>query len=667
VTARKYYVATDASAATKTDVPLIEIPQSISVITHDQLELLQIRNLEEATRYTAGIVSGSYGADDRFDWLTLRGFTPTEYLDGLQLPAAAIAEAQSRLDIYALNQIEILKGPASALYGAVPPGGLVDMVSKRPSVQPFTELKVQYGTFNDREVAFDSTGPLNEAKSLAYRVTTMLRDADEQVNYAHTKRFLFAPALTWNISENANLTILSHYQYDDDVPGGLGLPAQGTLLPNPNGPIAWGIDYGEPGYDNYRRTTRDVGYEFNYRLSPVWSVHQDLRYTRLDVNYQTVYAAGLQPDLRTLNRYSYLVNGSPNNLAADSRADAHFTTGDIEHELLVGVDYRKSYDNTSLASDVAPSLDAYNPVYGKTFTNPPISQLNIIHQTQLGAYAQDMIKADKLVLTLSGREDRVQTQNQDLIGGATTRPNDNAFSDRAGANYLFSSGIAPYISYAKSFQPVLGYDYSGTSFKPITGVLYEAGIKYQPPGVKGLLTLNGYQLTEHNALESDPDPRHLGFSVQTGVARVRGSELEGVFRLNNNLSLNGSYAYTNSLVVSSTGPDLGKVLPLVPKQQASVFADYTIRGGSISGLGFGGGARYMGPVFGSPYNTLETPAWAVLDAIVHYDTAHWRFAVNSSNLLDKRYIASCYDLTSCSIGYGRTIMLSVTSHTLQTE
>jgi iron complex outermembrane recepter protein len=659
VTARRHYVATDTTAGTKTDVPLIETPQSVSVITNDEIELLQIQNLEQATRYTAGIISGSYGGDDRFDWLTLRGFTPTEYLDGLRLPTAAVAEAQSRLDIFALQQVEILKGPSSALYGQVPPGGLVNMVSKRPSADDFGEAQIQIGTFDQRQVAFDSTGPIDSGKTVLYRLSGLLRDTDTQVLYDHDRRGMLAPALTWLFAEGGSLTLLSHYQDDHTGTAVQFLPSQGTLLANPNGPISTSTYTSEPNYDNYHRRAWDAGYDFNYAFDSAWSVHQELRYTDLSMHYNTVYGGGLQADLRTLNRYTYLVDSCAHNLALDTRARWQTSTGPVQHDVLVGVDYTKAYDDSAVGFGLAPSLDLYDPVYGQPVTDPQISTHTLTHQDQTGFYVQDHAKIGPVAVTLSGREDHMTTDTYDTIGLIDTPQHDNAFSGRAGINYLFDSGIAPYVSYGKSFTPTIGTDVSGHPFVPSTGVQYEAGVKYQPKGFSGLFTVAGYQLTENDALTADPNPANIGFSVQTGQIRVRGIEFEGVTRLNDNLSINFSASYTDSLVTRSNGPDLDKQLPLVPKDQASALVDYTLRNGPIAGLGFGAGVRYVAAVYGDSANQWETPSYTLVDAIIHYDTKVWHAAVNASNLFDKRYITSCGGADFCYLGSRETVYLTL--------
>lgn len=655
VTGYRHYVPTDDGTATKTDTPILEVPQSVSVVTQDELRLLQVTNLEQATRYTAGIVSGSYGADDRFDWLTLRGFSPTKYLDGLQLPSAVFA--QSRLDLYGMQQVDILKGPSSVLYGQVPPGGLVNMESKLPTADAFGEVQAQFGSFSSAQGAFDLGGPLDDQGQFLYRLTGLDRENDTQTDHVHDKRQFIAPAVTWNILPGMTLTVLSHYQYDRTGTTVQFLPAAGTLLFNPHGPIPEDTYVSEPDHDHFERREYDIGYKFDYRLNDTWSFHQGFRYGDVKATYDTIYGAGLQADLRTLNRYAYLVEEDANDLALDSSATAKFQTGPLAHQLLFGVDFRHGEDTDGTGFAAGPSIDVYAPVYGQTFPRPAYYTHTDQNQDQVGLYAQDQIKYGRAILTLSGRHDWVDTSTRNLLAGGTTDQDDTNFSYRAGVNYLFDNGVTPYVSYAKSFVPTLGTDFAGTAFKPTTANQTEVGVKYQPPGYRSLVTIAGYDLTETNATTNDPV--HEFASVQTGEVEVKGIEVEGVARLSDALSLNLSYAYTDSVVTRSNGDDLGEQLTLVPKHQASALADYIVPDGAAAGLGFGGGVRYVGASFGDAANQWRAPSYTLFDAIVHYDLPHWRLSLNANNLLDRRYVATCNGANYCYFGASRTVLGTV--------
>jgi len=262
-----------------------------------------------------------------------------------------------------------------------------------------------------------------------------------------------------------------------------------------------------------------------------------------------------------------------------------------------------------------------------------------------------------LRLTLSAREDWLETNT------SGTRVSNSAFTYRAGLNYVFNSGLAPYVSYATSFLPNTGADFNGTPFVPSTGSQIEGGVKFEPKfvphDVKIFTTAAVYDLTEQHVLTNDPNPAHAFFYVQTGEVEVKGVELEAVARIRERLTLNGDYTYTDSEVTKSNGPDLGKQLPTVPRNKASLLVDYTEQTGPLAGLGGGVGLRYIGQLYGDPANTIPSKAVTLVDAIVHFDFRKWRVSVNASNLFDKIYIQHCDSDVACFYAERRTVFLTV--------
>ncbi|MEO7065774.1 MAG: TonB-dependent siderophore receptor [Rhodanobacter sp.] len=652
-------IAKDSDSVTKTDTPILEIPQSVSVITDEQMRARGIHGIEEAVWYTAGVQGGGYGTDSRSDWLLVRGFTPARYLDGLALPAGS-ATGITRIEPYGLERLEVLKGPSSVVYGAMPPGGMINMISKRPTKQPLHEVEVQAGSFDLRQAAFDFSGPLNASGSLLYRLTGLARNSDTSVQYIKDDRYYFAPALTWKPNNTTSLTVLSHFQKAKTASGGGFLPASGTLLPNPNGKIPTNRFTGEPGQNDYNKTTAAIGYEFHHDFASGLAFNQNLRYGKADVdnNGANVGSFGLLADQRTLLRYLFPNENHTKTFSVDNNLQYTFDRGRVQHVLLAGVDYRRSNDDYASAFDFnAPPLDVFDPVYGSPVRVPAYTSHSIQTQSQLGVYLQDQIKLGRWGVTIGGRQDRVKTHTDNLLGGATAQQTDAAFSGRVGVNYLFDNGLTPYVSWSHSFQPTVGTDFAGTAFAPTTGGQYEAGLKYQPAGGNGLLTLAAYQITQQNSLTIDPN--HALFQVQQGETRLRGVELEGRWNIGRNLSIYGGYTYSNSKVIQTTDlPSLGKQIALLPKQQASVGADYTIVSGPLAGFGFGGGVRYVGDHYGDIYNDWKTPSYTLLDAAVHYDVGGWRLQLNASNLTDKTYVSACNSAAWCYYGYQRTVTAS---------
>lgn len=653
-------IAKDTGSVTKTDTRIVEIPQSVSVITDEQISERGLHGIEEAVWYTAGAQGGGYGADSRSDWLLVRGFTPARHLDGLAL-ADGSGTGITRIEPYGLERLEVLKGPSSVVYGEMPPGGMINMVSKQPTEQPLHEVGVQVGSFDLRELTADFGGPLNDSGSVLYRLTALARNSDTSTDYIKDNRYYLAPALTWKPDNSTSLTLLSRFQKGDTASGAGFLPAEGTLLPNPNGKIPRDRFTGEPGQNDYDKTIASIGYAFHHDFASGVAFNQNLRYGKTDVdnNGGNVGAFGLAADQRTLLRYLFPNEDHTKTFGVDNNLQYGFDTGALQHTLLAGVDYRRSHDDYSSAfAFTAPSLDIFDPVYGAPVSVPAYTSRTVQTQTQLGVYLQDQIKLDRWMLTLGGRQDHVKTDTDNLIGvQSSASQTDHAFSGRVGLNYLFDSGLSPYVSYSHSFQPTVGTNFAGDAFKPTTGDQYEAGLKYQPENGHGLLTLATYQITQQNSLTIDPN--HTLFQVQQGETRLRGVELEGRWNIGSNVSVYGDYTYSNSRVTKTNDlPSLGKQIALLPKQQASLGADYTIVSGPLAGLGFGGGVRYVGDHYGDIYNQWKTPAYTLVDAAVHYDIDGWRLQLNASNLLDKEYVSVCNSNVWCYYGYSRNVTLS---------
>lgn len=654
-------IAIDSNSATKTATTLREIPQSISVITDRQMRDRGIHGAEEAVWYTAGAQGGQYGDDTRSDWLLVRGFKPARYLDGLA-SVEGTWTGESRIEPYGLERIDVLKGPASVNYGAMPPGGLVNFVSKRPRADQVQEVELQVGSHDLRQAAFDLGGRLNDSGTVLYRLTGLARNSNNVIDHVHDDRYYFAPAITWTPDEANALTVLARYQKNDTVEAGGFLPYEGTVVPGADGRyISRHFFGGEPGVNDYTKETSSLGYEFSHDFGDGTVFRQNARYTwaEVDASAGTLGLFGLvAPDSMELVRYYYPRLNRSESFAIDNNLTFTFSTGIVEHTLLTGLDYRRSRDDYASAFLFgAPSIDAYDPVYGAPVSIPDYTSRQLQTQATLGMYLQDQIRLDRWLVTLAGRKDWVGTDTRERYSGSFQHQSDDRFSGRVGVNYLFDNGVTPYVSWSQSFQTTIGTDFNGSAFKPTTGEQVEAGVKYQPAGGDVLLTAAVYQIDQENNLTVDPE--HALYSIQQGQTRVRGGELEGRWNIGQGLSVYGSYTYLDAKVRQSTDlASLGKRVALVPKQAASLGADYTITQGALTGLGFGAGVRYNGGIYGDIYNEWYTPSFTLVDAAVHYDRGPWRLQLNASNLAGKEYVSACNSAAWCYYGYPRTVTAS---------
>ena len=666
------YTATRTAAGTKTDTALVEAPRSISVATRQQMDDRSVHSLDDAVRYMPGITASSYGSDTRADWLRVRGFEPTQFLDGLPLPKGVYANPKQ--ETWNLDRLALLRGPASSVYGQTPPGGLLDMVSRRPSAEASSEIQLQYGSDNHRQINFASTGKIDDAGQFLYGFSGVVRDSGTQVDHVDNKRYNIAPSLTWNIDDDTKLTLLSQFTRDDTGITSQFLPIQGTKIKSPLGDISHHKNLGDPDWEYYDRTYYALGYAFEHRLNDVWQFKQNLRYTKSDLSFQSL-TPGSYPFTTVdaegnVGRTSTSVDEDISQFAVDNNFQADFATGDIRHTLLLGLDHQRSNTNyTSIFGD-GLQTNVINPIYGQPIVRPARSTAFYDYNQktyQTGLYVQDQMALDQWRLTLGGREDWVHTSTQFINqSDATNTQRDKKFSGNAALSYVFDNGFVPYLSYAESFQPTTGADATSTgSLKPTEGKQWELGVKYQPPGSKTLLTAAVYDLTQKN-VAVNTFVNNVSVTSQTGEVKVKGLELEAVSDVTDNLKVIAAYTLAKSEV--QKGVDKGNRLQLMPNQQASLWTDYTWHAGVLDGFGIGAGVRYTGNTYGDKANTWlgKADAYTVFDASVHYDLGRLdnslkgaSLAVNATNLFDKDYISTC-DSFYCYYGDQRSVVASAT-------
>jgi len=653
------YVARQSATGTKTDTPLIETPRTVTVITRDEIAAQQAQSVRDTVRYAPGVYY-SDDADFRYEPVSARGFSLDQYLDGLKLLNGTWSVP--RVDPYFLERAEVLEGPASTLYGQASPGGVLDMISKRPTATPVHEIQLSTGSYGLAQTAFDLGGPIDKDGKLLYRLTGIARTSGTQVDYVDKQRIAIAPSITWRPDADTSLTILTSVLNDPKAGFWNLLPYQGTLLPNTYGKIPRNFYVGDPSFEHYSFTQAMAGYQFEHRFDETWTVRQSARFTRIDIDYREVQGYLLEADQHTLDRYAYTANENLNTFNIDNQAQAKFDTGPLAHTVLLGLDYQHLDWNNFTRYGNTASLDILNPNYAQTISLPPVFQDAHQTQNQLGLYAQDQIKSGGFVFTLGGRQDWVSTDTYNRLANKMTQQSDRSFTWHTGLLYRFDNGFAPYVSYATSFQPTSGTTAEGASFKPTTGQQYEAGIKYQPPGWNALLTAAVFDLTQQNVLTSDPDASHpAGSQVQTGEVRSRGVELSAVTSLKNGLSLRASYTYLDNRITQANDGTIGHILNNTPRNFAAVWGDYTIQDGPLAGLGFGGGVRYVGSSYATNANTYAIPDFTLIDAAIHYDFGKLRpdlkgltAKVNATNLFDKVYVSYC-SAVGCRWGEGRTV------------
>lgn len=663
----------EANAGTKGDTPLIETPQSISVIGEQDLDQRVVQSLNEAMHFIAGVGPDTRGnTAGRYDLQTLRGFTPDQYLDGLRLIGSYNGYAIPQIDLAFLDHVEVVKGPASVLYGQASPGGIIALASKLPTLERFAEATISGGSYGTLRGTVDAGGKLDEAGRISFRLAAVGYRSDTETRDVEAERYGVSPALTWRPDDRTSWTLLYAYQHDPEAGDYGAMPVQGSLLPNPNGRVRLDFYDGEPGYERFDRTQNAVTSLFSRRIGGDWVFRQNTRFMSVETSYRSVYHTGLQPDLILLNRSVALADETVDGLTLDNQLSGTLRTGPLAHHVLIGIDYQdtRQTEVAGFGGSVAP-LNVFAPVYGAPVTPPDISFNVRLRMHQTGVYAQDQIALGGWRLMLSGRHDWVEANQLDRLGGGVTRFDPHQFTGRAGLLYLFDSGLAPYASYSTSFQPQTSTDRNGNVLPPTLGKQAEVGLKFQPRGSNALLTASLYDLRQTNVATQDPSAP-VGFgSVAAGEVRSRGIELEASAHPTPSLELRASYTYLDNLVVKDNSGLEGSRPYAVPQQTANAFAFYTVRRGAFDGLGVGGGVRYLGRSFngiagGPAAGGLTIPGATVFDLVASYDfgrlipRAHGlTLNVDATNLFDRRYVSACYADLWCWYGAGRNVQASL--------
>ncbi|WP_262048708.1 TonB-dependent siderophore receptor [Bradyrhizobium sp. Bra78] len=658
------YVAGRSSSGTKTNTPIMETPQSVSVIGAEQIRDQKPSKFDEVLRYSPGVRGETFGADTRNDWFLIRGFKSDDtglFLDGLQLFYTSYASW--KLQPFNLERVEILRGPSAVLYGGSSQGGIVNAISKMPPAEPIRYVEVGVNNFGNGYLSFDFGGPVataTEPGKLFYRIVGQVKNGGTQVDFTPDNNYFIAPSFTWKPDADTTLTVLASASKQDTR--GIGfLPYVGTVVDAPWGKIPTSRFVGDPSVDGFKREQEMVGYQFERNLSDSVTLRQNARFAHVDVTYATLYGLGYATTAAAANlaRGNFFTNGVANQANLDNQVEYRFSTGPFQHISLFGVDLKHYKIDDYQGFGGATSLNLLDPVYTQTapFSGAPYQNATLT-QKQFGVYAQDQIKLDRLTLVLSGRNDWVDTYNDNHIGANMGR-NDSAFSGRAGLIYNFDAGLAPYVSYATSFNPIIGTNFTlNQLYLPETAKQAEVGVKYQPHGFDGHFGIAFFDLKRENVLTTDPNNALL--SVQTGEVTSRGIELEAVANVMPGLKVMASHTVYDIFVSRDLNAALiGKLPTNTPSQLTSGWADYTIQSGPLTGLGFGGGIRYVGRSFADNMNTLEVPAYVLGDAAVHYEWQGWRYALNVSNITDKIFVGSCSSASACFYGDRRRVTASV--------
>lgn len=660
------------STATKSSLRPIDSPVSISVIDQELLQLRQAQTVSEALRYSSGVTTESRPTITIFDQFTIRGFdTYQTFYDGLPLLSNNSWNLYPQVDSFATESLEILKGPASSLYGLVPPGGMVNQVAKYPKDEDETLVRAAVGSDSLFELGLDTTGQLTD--NARYRVVALGRKQDGFQDTTENERYTIAPSVTIDITKATELTLSAYYQDDPEMVPSTPLPGIGTLYEAPYGKLDTSVYAGDENWNSYSREVLMLGYKLNHEINSNWSVLQKFRYTDADALQQNSYHSGEPTDGIYLTRSAYLTDEEIDGVTVDTQLAGFVQSGDVAHNLLFGIDYQNS-DSTVAYRDTltndTPVLDLSN-IDNDLFDVDSLpldfyQEDHIIDIEQIGFYLQDEIRIDNFTFLLNGRFDQFESTDvaaNEYAGyeyGSTTEIDQNEFSGRVAAMYTFDSGWRMYANYSESFEPVSGSDsVTEEAFKPTTADQIEIGTKYISGD--GATTFTGayFVLTKQNVVVNTTDYFQY---TQNGEVESKGIELELNTRVTNALSLQANATFLDMEVTEdSLDPDVvGKTPVWVAQESASVWANYFFDD-ALDGLMLGAGVRYVGETQADKYNTDTVPSYTLVDAVLSYDMPQYDLKLTGSlsNLTDKEYVGSCYDTNNCWYGAQRRFEIGI--------
>ena len=657
----KTVAAKKSRGATKIDTPLVETPRSVSVVTKKELEERGAQDIIEAVRYSAGVQTGSYGFDPRFDQIYVRGndiTTTGDFRDGLRQPY--MNYGMFRTDPYALDRVEVIKGPTSVLYGPGSPGGIVNKISKLPTEETIREVGVVYGTSDRAQTMFDFGGPVTkDDDTMLYRIVGLARKGDTNFDIADDRYFI-QPSFTWKPDDTTKFTVYGSAQSTET-------DANVAAMTGPDGNIL-NLRDSDPDYDYQKTRQQQVGYQFEHEFDGGFTFRQNLRFSHMDLKAR--YLSTYSWTGTVAHRGASSIRDAMNVFQVDNQLESKFDTGPAAHTVLVGLDYTNvnssfgyGFDSTTSA---AYDFDISNPTYGVSGPTPDYNySLVSASMRQIGAYALDQIELDKWRFTLGGRQTWVKQSTDTTFVSSGTSTDDNlskhAFSVQTGALYLFDNGIAPFTSYSTSFDPVTQRSASGSILDPTKGEQYELGVKYQPPGTDILLSAVAYHLVEKNKPVL-VDPLTLVYA-SLGEVTNKGIELEARATVADGWDLIAAYSYNHSEI--TRGDDSGNAPAVTPKNIASLWSNYTFQENTVAnGLTVGTGIRYTGETYTSTANTAKNDASFYLDAALSYDfgAIDQKYKGLTASI-DVRNIAN-RRLTVCNSGYcylgqGRNITASL--------
>ena len=625
------YAATTATAVLKTNAPLFETAQSISVITHQQLEQKQAKNLVEALDGVAGVTSGQYGRRGWDDFI-IRGqiSSAQTFIDGLRIQTSDNVLRSE--DIFGLESIEVVKGPTSVGFGLSLPGGLVNLTTKRPKAKTEYKGTLSYGSYGLKEGTFDLNYAPHQTEKGAFRLVGRISDQNDPTDKVYFKNYYIASSYNFDLDEKDELSVIASYQHRKYIRQ-QGIPYSNDEYKN----YSHDLFFGDPdnGYDVdvYR-----IGANYAHYFDNDWIFKQNFAATKSETVGDAILASG-RSTLPIIKRAINNQDKRDVNYALDSNLQRNFDFGSVQYNLITGLDLMHERSDYARRNDTINDFDVSNPSYGNIVIKKLGTPSNEITYSQYaGLYLRNTIKIeDKWIIGLAGRHDWTQVKIDNVLNHTTKKNSDNAFTGNASVMYRINDMFAPYISYSTSFMPVTDAGENGGLLKPEKGKQAEIGMKFQALNQQLQGYIAYYDLTRKNVTEADVSGL---FSIQTGEQQTKGFEAEIAALLTPQWKMLATYSYIPIAKVteSVTTSDIGKRINHVSKNAASLSTQYYFDSEQL-GWNVGAGMRYQGSSTAQrSTDYVELPGYVLFDINVGYDAKNWGAGLSIKNIFDREYL-----------------------------
>lgn len=654
------YQARRSGSATKTDTPLDEVPQAVSVIPATVLDDLRSPRIEKALDYAGGVArQNDFGGLTMYEY-SIRGLTTSEfYKDGFSVNRGYM----NPQDLSNVERIDVLKGPASSLYGRGDPGGTINIVSKRPQNDRFARLDLSAVRWDRYRSSLDVNTPLDDEGTMLYRMNLAVEDNKSFRDYRSSERQFFAPAFSWELSPQTRLLVQAEVIRSSQVFD------RGVVAPNDHlGSVSRSDFFGEPDDGEIDNNNESLQAEIEQDLNASWTVRLASHYKQGRLNGGATEASFLADDARTLNREYRYRDFDWQDSITQLELRGLVYTGDIEHNLLIGTEYeRYAKDERLMRTRPISTIDIREPVYGQP--RPPFSvgpggrstdRHELVHSRSLNLQDQ-MRLSEKLFGVIGARYDHYEHRLDNEVTGTRTEQTHEKITPRIGALYQLTPEVGVFANASQSFKPNTGAPRpgTGTSFDPEEGVGYEAGFKFDLLDSRLGMTVAAFHLTKENVLTADP--ADSTYQIAAGEVSSRGLDLQLTGQLTDEVRVIGAYAYVDAEVTKDNTLASGSRLLNVPEHSGSLLGVYEFLDGGLKGLELGGGVNYVGDRSGNVADSgFELPGYTTVDLLARYKaTQDLTLGVNLNNAFDRTYYERSYSNVWVMPGEPRNLSLSL--------